>query len=62
MAHEVIMPKLGLAMTYGTITKWYKKVGDFVKAGEVVAEIETDKLSSEVESPVDGYVLKIFAQ
>jgi len=62
MAQEIIMPKLGLTMTHGTITKWLKKEGDYVKAGEWVAEIETDKLNSEVESPADGYILKILAQ
>ncbi len=62
MAQEVIMPKLGLTMTYGTITRWLKKVGDYVKAGEGVAEIETDKLNSEVESSGEGYILKILAQ
>lgn len=61
MSHEIIMPKLGLTMTHGVITRWLKKEGDQVKAGEVVLEIETDKISSDVESPVDGYVLKLLA-
>ena len=61
MSQEIIMPKLGLTMTNGKITKWLKKEGDRVNAGEPVAEIETDKISAEVESPADGYILKILA-
>jgi pyruvate dehydrogenase E2 component (dihydrolipoamide acetyltransferase) len=61
MAQTVIMPKLGLTMTHGKITRWLKKEGDRVEAGEVVVEIETDKISSEVESPVDGVILHILA-
>ena len=56
------MPKLGLTMTHGTITRWLKKEGDRVQAGEVILEIETDKINSEVESSVDGYILKIMAK
>ena len=59
---EIIMPKLGLTMTQGKITRWLKREGDFVKAGEAVVEIETDKINAEVESPVDGQILKILAQ
>lgn len=62
MAQEIIMPKLGLTMTSGTVTRWLKKEGDRVKAGEAVVEIETDKISAEVESPFDGTILKILAQ
>lgn len=62
MSHEVIMPKLGLTMTHGKITRWLKKEGDLVNQGEPVAEIETDKINSEVEAPFGGYVLKILAQ
>ncbi|MDO8685905.1 MAG: dihydrolipoamide acetyltransferase family protein [Clostridiales bacterium] len=62
MSHEIIMPKLGLTMTHGMITRWLKKEGDWVQTGEVVLEIETDKINSDVESPVDGYVLKILAE
>ena len=62
MSYEIIMPKLGLTMTHGKITRWLKKEGDWVQAGEVVLEIETDKINSDVESPVDGYVLKVLAE
>lgn len=56
---EVIMPKLGVTMTEGRIVKWLKAEGDYVKAGETLFEIETDKSTVEVESPATGYVKKI---
>lgn len=62
MSHTVIMPKLGLTMTYGQVTEWLKKEGDPVKKGEPLVVIETDKISHEVECPADGYLLKILAE
>lgn len=62
MPQEIIMPKLGLTMTQGKITKWLKKVGDPVAKGEVVVEIETDKISYEVEAPINGYIVKILVE
>lgn len=62
MAFEVKMPQLGLTMEEGTVTRWVKQEGDAVKAGEVLLEITTDKLTSEVESEHDGVLLKIVAQ
>ena len=62
MAFEVKMPQLGLTMEEGTVTRWVKQEGDAVKAGEVILEITTDKLTSEVESEHDGVLLKIVAQ
>jgi pyruvate dehydrogenase E2 component (dihydrolipoamide acetyltransferase) len=62
MAEIVNMPKLGLTMTSGKITRWVKKLGDRVAAGESIVEIETDKISSEVEAPIDGYLLQILAE
>ena len=62
MAFEVKMPQLGLTMEEGTVTRWVKQEGDAVKAGEVILEITTDKLTSEVESEFDGVLLKIVAQ
>ena len=59
MAFEVRMPQLGLTMEEGTVTRWVKQEGDAVKAGEVILEITTDKLTSEVESEHDGVLLKI---
>lgn len=62
MAVEVKMPQLGLTMEEGTVTKWLKHEGDAVKTGDVLLEITTDKLTSEVTSEVDGTLLKIVAQ
>lgn len=62
MATEIIMPQLGLTMEEGTIAKWIKQVGDKVAKGDVLVEITTDKLSSEIESEVEGVLLKIVAQ
>ncbi|EOH94938.1 biotin/lipoyl-containing protein [Enterococcus pallens] len=59
MKKEVIMPKIGLDMDEGTILTWYKKVGDPVKKGEVLLEIETDKATTDVESAVDGTLVEI---
>ncbi|WP_337591162.1 dihydrolipoyl dehydrogenase [Vescimonas sp.] len=56
------MPQLGLTMEEGTLSKWLKHEGDTVKAGEVVAEITTDKLTNELTSEQDGVVLKLVAQ
>ena len=61
MANAVLMPKLGLTMTEGTIEKWYKNVGDSVKKGEMLFAVATDKLTNDVESDFDGVLLKIIA-
>ena len=62
MAQEVKMPQLGLTMEEGTIETWHKKEGDRVAKGEILLEIATDKITSEIESEFDGVVLKIVAQ
>ena len=59
MAEIVRMPKLSDTMTEGVVAKWHKKVGDTVKEGDLLAEIETDKATMEFESFVDGTVLYI---
>jgi len=59
MATEVIMPKLGLTMTEGTILNWLKREGDTVQEGEPLFEVATDKVSLEVEAPATGTVLSI---
>ena len=56
------MPQLGLTMTEGTIGKWIKQVGDAVKKGDILVEITTDKLSSEIESEAEGILLAIAAK
>lgn len=62
MAFEVLMPQLGLTMEEGTVSQWIKHEGDTVKAGDVILEITTDKLTNEVTSEHDGVLLKIVAQ
>jgi pyruvate dehydrogenase E2 component (dihydrolipoamide acetyltransferase) len=60
MATKVIMPKQGLQMTEGTITRWIVKEGQQAMADKPLFEMETDKLTIEIMSPVSGLVLKIF--
>src|SRR5687767_5456049 len=59
MAEIIKMPKLSDTMTDGTVAAWHKKVGDKVKSGDLLAEIETDKATMEFESFQDGYLLYI---
>jgi pyruvate dehydrogenase E2 component (dihydrolipoamide acetyltransferase) len=59
---EIQMPKLSDTMTEGTLVAWKKKKGDQVSAGEVIAEIETDKATMEWESPEDGTLTEIYVQ
>ncbi len=61
MANIVTMPKLGFDMAEGTLVRWVKNEGDPVAKGEVLAEIETDKATVEVESNFDGVVRKHLA-
>jgi 2-oxoglutarate dehydrogenase E2 component (dihydrolipoamide succinyltransferase) len=56
---EVTMPQLGETVTEGTITKWFKQVGDEVAQDEVLFEVSTDKVDSEVPSPASGYLAEI---
>ncbi len=56
---NVIMPQLGETVAEGIVTKWYKKVGDAVKADETLFDVETDKVSTEIPSPVAGIVAEI---
>ncbi|HKS24534.1 MAG TPA: dihydrolipoamide acetyltransferase family protein [Thermoanaerobaculia bacterium] len=58
---EIIMPKMGDAMTEGKVVRWYKKAGDAVKKGEPVLEIETDKVNLDLEAEQDGTVGEISA-
>src|ERR1700743_1679806 len=59
MAEVVKMPKMSDTMTEGVLAKWHKKVGDKVKPGDVLAEIETDKATMDFESYQDGTLLYI---
>jgi len=58
MAHKIVMPQFGVTTTKGTIVKWCKKIGDSIKIGEIIFEVETDKITTEVESTVEGILLK----
>lgn len=62
MATAITMPKLGLTMTEGTIEEWTKHEGDKVEQGEVVARISSEKLTSDIEAPASGTLLKILVQ
>lgn len=62
MEGVILMPRLSDTMTEGVIADWHKKVGDTVKKGEVLADIETDKATMELESYKDGKLLHIGAQ
>ena len=59
---EITMPKLSDTMTEGTLVAWKKKKGDKIAAGDVIAEIETDKATMEWESPEDGVLTEIFVE
>ncbi len=59
MAEVIRMPKLSDTMTEGIMAEWLKKVGDTIKAGDILAEVETDKATMELESFVDGTLLYI---
>src|SRR5215203_3122191 len=59
MAEVILMPRLSDTMTEGVIAAWHKKVGDTVKKGDLLAEIETDKATMELESYKDGTLLHV---
>ena len=59
---EIIMPKMGDAMTEGKVVRWYKKAGDTVKKGEPVLEIETDKVNLDLEAEQDGTIGEVAVQ
>ena len=59
MATRLLLPKQGLQMTEGTIVAWLKKTGERVSRGEPVVEMETDKTTMQIESPVDGVLLAV---
>lgn len=57
---EIVMPKLGESITEATITKWFKKENDQIEEDDVLLEIATDKVDSEIPSPVAGKIVKLF--
>src|SRR5580698_4860931 len=62
MAKDILMPLLSPSMTEGTLVKWIKKEGDAVKSGEVLAEVETDKATMDLEAFDAGILRKILIQ
>jgi 2-oxoglutarate dehydrogenase E2 component (dihydrolipoamide succinyltransferase) len=56
---EIVMPKLGESITEATITKWFKKENDQIEEDDVLLEIATDKVDSEIPSPVEGKIIKL---
>ena len=61
MPTNVIMPQLGESVTEGTVTRWLKNVGDVIKVDEAIVEVSTDKVDTEIPSPVAGVLLEIRA-
>ncbi|GLI04047.1 dihydrolipoamide acetyltransferase component of pyruvate dehydrogenase complex [Paenibacillus tyrfis] len=59
MAVEVVMPKLGMAMKEGSVSLWHKKEGDPVTKGDIIANIGSEKIETDLEAPADGVLLKI---
>ena len=62
MATEVNLPALGESVTEGTVTRWLKQVGDTVAVDEPLLEVSTDKVDTEIPSPVAGTLLEIKAE
>ncbi|PKQ35751.1 MAG: 2-oxoglutarate dehydrogenase, E2 component, dihydrolipoamide succinyltransferase, partial [Actinobacteria bacterium HGW-Actinobacteria-11] len=59
MSTSVVLPALGESVTEGTVTRWLKQVGDTVQADEGLLEISTDKVDTEIPSPVTGVIEEI---
>ena len=59
MRHEIVMPQMGESITTGTITKWHKAVGDKIELDETLLEISTDKVESEIPSPIGGVIVEL---
>ena len=62
MSIELAMPKLGLTMKTGKVSKWFVAEGAAVKQGDDLFEVETDKITNKVESPADGVLFQIMVQ
>ena len=59
---EVLLPQWGMGMSEGTVVEWKKKVGDPVTEGEILADIETEKVIQELEAPATGVLTEIRVQ
>ena len=62
MSTDVILPKWGLTMEDGTVVAWYVDEGDHVVEGEMIAEVETEKVENELEAPCAGVVARILVE
>jgi len=62
VSEDVILPKWGLTMEEGTLKTWRKRVGEAVAEGEVLADVETDKVSTELPAPSAGILARILVQ
>src|SRR5271163_960700 len=62
MSTQILMPALSPTMTEGKLARWLKEVGDDVRAGDVIAEIETDKATMEVEAVDEGKLARILVE
>lgn len=59
---DIVMPELGDGIEEGIVTRWYKKPGEAIQANEVLLDVETDKVSTEVPAPVSGIVAEILVE
>ena len=59
MIIDIVMPKMGESITEGTILEWKKEIGEFVEMDEILLEIGTDKVDSEIPSPAAGKIIEI---
>src|SRR5699024_8030894 len=62
MSETITLPELGESVTEGTVTRWLKEVGDTIEVDEPIVEISTDKVETDIPSPVAGTVLEILVQ
>ena len=58
---EIIMPSLGETVDEGKVIKWHKNVGDQIKEGDILCEVETDKTAAEIPSTINGILIEITA-
>jgi len=61
MVKELVMPRLSSTMKEGRVVKWLKKEGERVEAGEPIVEIEAEKVTTKLEAPASGILIKILA-
>ena len=62
MIQVLTLPRISMNMEEGTIVAWHRKVGDEFKSGDVLYEVETEKVVSEVEAPCDGRLLRVLVE